>query len=328
MTQTKFAVPPDRNLRLDVFAPVAQRLPAWVAWVAVGASALLVAAVNPWSERLARIERLTPAEREHLARQRQRLDELPAEQQLRLRRLADELDAAPDGPRLERVMLRYFDWLQQSVSVAERAELRGLPLEERVARIARWQRDRVVPREIQLGADDRAQVAAWVEALVTERFGNRGDGGPRSGSRRQLWTAALLNRTQEGSLRSALPSLSPEDLRNLAERLSPATRAAFRSSSHEAQRRMVYLWIRQAIQSRLPEVAPDALARYFEESLSANERDQLLALEPEEMELRLRLRYLKAQRSDRPRGRTRREAEDQRPPPGGQPKGQPASPGE
>jgi hypothetical protein len=90
------------------------------------------------AERRARIESLSPAEKQEILDHQQKFLKLDPAEQERLRRLSRELEDDPQGPELRRVMQRYYDWLK-TLPTYQRAQLLELPAEERVKRIQELQ---------------------------------------------------------------------------------------------------------------------------------------------------------------------------------------------
>lgn len=271
-----------------------------VALALLGLAVALSAGESPGERRLAA---LSPGEREFFRRQRERFEELDPAEQARLRALAAELASAPDAEPLRQTLRDYQAWLFETLSPGEIAELKRLPAATRVAQVARWERQRQPLVPAPLDPLDRAALAEWLSERIVARAAAKGSDKPRpnrrppaSEARRPAWLGALLQRAADGSLRGAFPQLEPADVEALAGRLSPAAARQLRECSPAQQRQLVLAWITEVIRDRLPEIPAAELARFFEQELSPKERDVFLALAPEEMDLRLRLRYLRAQR--------------------------------
>ena len=116
----------DPEMLLDRALSDRWRPVAWSLGMAILVVAGFVAAGESWADRRARIERMSPAEKDQLLRQQQRFLQLAPTEQLRLRSFATELEKAPDAAELRQVLDQYCQWLLT------------LPVLERAGSYCRW----------------------------------------------------------------------------------------------------------------------------------------------------------------------------------------------
>ncbi len=297
----------------------------WGAWLAAAALAIAAAALaaTAWQvqvaagEAQARLEALEPQEREELARSLRRFDALDKEQQERVRRLHAMIEAQPDAEDLHDVARRYYDWLRQ-LPPHQRAELLDLPADERLQRVVEMQRAEAERRARHEG------LSLWLETLaeelegavcerVPERIRHRIERSPdfRRGVAIDYVVATLHLRGPgrspflDGELVKRIRS--EEELARLRGMLSPATQNMLRDKSIEEQWEQVSSWVREWSWQRIPwhrrfriPVSDEDLAEFFENELSAEERDRLMRLDGERMYHELRLRYITSQRRPDP----------------------------
>jgi len=84
--------------------------------------------------RRARLEALSPAEKQNLLKQQGRFAKLEFAEQERLRALSRQMEEDEHGDQLREVMRRYHDWLK-TLPPYQRAQLLELPAEARVKRV-------------------------------------------------------------------------------------------------------------------------------------------------------------------------------------------------
>jgi len=85
-------------------------------------------------QRRREIEQLSPAQKQRLADNRAYFEQLPAEEQERLRRLNAQINQQADAERLRAALARYAAWLD-SLPRTEREKLQSLPADERLAHV-------------------------------------------------------------------------------------------------------------------------------------------------------------------------------------------------
>ncbi len=94
----------------------------------------VVGADESLSQRRARLEKMSDAEKTRLLRQKRRFDELTPEEQQHYRKLHESLVQDQHYDQLRGTLQRYVDWLG-TLAPVERAKLSKLPADQRLARI-------------------------------------------------------------------------------------------------------------------------------------------------------------------------------------------------
>ena len=265
--------------------------------------------------RQAKIELLSPAEKQQLERNEQRFAALAPAGQNRLRKLADDLESDPAEVRLKQVLARYHEWLK-TLTPGERAELLELPIADRVERIkeikerqARHRPRRPANLEY-LTPDDLRKIARWVdEAAWTNRDEIIKSLGPGMRERLEQMSDEQEQRrflafSAWGRSRWSNKDLSPllmADTGKLIEQLSPQAAARLRATPEPEQRALLKEWLRAAFIDRMDRMGPgrkmplasnEEIEAFFEKSLSATERERLLNMPRDEMQRELRRRYV------------------------------------
>jgi len=229
------------------------------------------------ADRRARIEALSPAQKQELLEHEEKFLKLEPSEQERLRRLNRDLEKDPQGPELRRVMQRYYDWLK-TLPPYQRAQLQELSPEERVKRIQTLLADQSrkagrggvwgefarrewragefpgMPRRPPPSLDpaDMDGLFTWMDAYVkshTKQMLDRIPQAHRDRVEKELGRRTDPVRRQEliGWIwlwwqldsRGKLPSLSDQELADLLSKLSPATRKKLESLPRPAQWRAV-----------------------------------------------------------------------------------------
>ena len=103
-------------------------------------TALMGHAQETESQRAARIEAMSDADKLALRNKLERFDRLPTDERQRLLNMNAQLEQRPDGRELREVMHRYYDWLK-TINSGQRLELQELPIQERIAEIKRIMAD-------------------------------------------------------------------------------------------------------------------------------------------------------------------------------------------
>jgi hypothetical protein len=253
-----------------------------------------------------RLEDLTPAEKEALNRKRDRFYSLSGDEKKRLRDLHKQISSDPQADELEEVMLRYHAWLT-SLPSARRAELAGMPAEQRIAEITKMlqQQERQRFEELVVNAlqpRDYDRILDWFDEqvrriepeLLSKLPGSVRDRIPDFGNPRQRrFTILQMLRRQTGDDAESpleMLSLKDEEIRSLAQQLSEQARAAFdKAEDAEARRLILSNWFRAAIFNKmLPRVSDEELQSYLQEKVDPQLRDYLENLPHERMLSELR----------------------------------------
>ncbi len=288
---------------------------------------------------------LSAAEKAALARKRARFQSLPVEEQQRLRKMHQELASDPRAEQLLKIMKNYKAWLA-SLPPAQQAELRDLPMEERVARIQKLQSERTQLWLREYGSGMKPEDAtamlrfvrsyvethrAQLEESVPPFLRNNLDRVPSPTVRNFVLLAAVARNGRP------LPSPDAEELLQLEKSLSPSARQRWDDAKENGDLgQLVQEWLRAVIQrpDRFRTVPRRELEKFYL-SLSLAQRDQLNLLPPEEMQARLTRMYVMDQVGDVRifgRGNRRGPPEDgrrrpDRPPPPPPLDGRPGDPG-
>lgn len=250
---------------------------------------------------------------EHVVHNRDRLAEMPALQQEKLRRLEEDLERAPDAERLRRVMLRYHEWLR-ALTLAQRTDVVDLPPEERLARIkvirakqrARLQAETTDGKPLSWA--DKAVILSWFDKYAQKHQDHLlADLTPEK--RQQIeqldpgkrhWPLFLLvQRGRSGRpIVALLPTPTAAEFDPLVAKLSPAAQESMRQRGSLGQQWILLTqWAQAAIRGRMVEsgtgraataIAVDELQRFFETVLPPQKREELLNLPPEETQREVR----------------------------------------
>lgn len=243
-----------------------------------------------------RIEAMSQPELDRLLRNQERFEHLPPEEQSRLRTLHTELSRDPHAEELRQVMQRYQQWLK-SLSASQRAELPKLSSAERIERIKKWQAEEHKQARRRLTLADVQALLGWLDKRVLATL---------SEEERQRYAAIENPRERRAQMRehfedpkthSQLRQASPEELEDLKTRLSPEGRQVLeeaQTAGRDQVRRLLFFWMAQSRggfdELRMLDVKQEDLAKYFD-TLDDRDRDELLALPPDEMWQRLAHRY-------------------------------------
>lgn len=277
-----------------------------------------------------RIEEMPQPERDRLLRNQERFEHLSSAEQSRLRTLHAELSHDPEAEQLREVMRRYQDWLK-TLSASQRAELPKLSSAERIERIKKWQADEHKRARRRLTLADVQALLAWREKQVLATLPD---------AERQRYEAIQNPRERRAQMRELyedpkshvqLRQASPEELEDLKTRLSSEGRQVLeeaQTGGRDQVRRLLFFWDVQSRggydELRMLDVKQEDLTKYFD-TLNDRDRDELLALPPDEMWQKLAHRYKREKISSnfsgrRPgggsgsfRGNRRSDADDQSP---------------
>jgi hypothetical protein len=137
--------------------------------LAAAAMVRLAPAEESDSQRAARVQAMTPEEKERLLQRKERFEALSPAEQERLRKLHKSIAAAPNSRDLLTVLDRYHQWLK-SISSAQQAELMSLPIDQRIEKIAEIRRDQIQKHFDQLAWQLEREhldvINAWMEDFV------------------------------------------------------------------------------------------------------------------------------------------------------------------
>jgi anti-sigma-K factor RskA len=267
-----------------------------------------------FAERKKWLDSLEADQKEDLHRKYERFSQLPADEQLRLRKLQATVASHAEATQLTKTLALFQRWLEQLAGV-ERAELMALDGEQRLQRVKRMRRDEAR----RLASEDVRAFMSWFEGAFARALPPV----PRARIEKELAGAsedqrpAVIRRALQGLLpkRGQAPRtgqggqrpgrllagslINPQALAELGGRLSPHGQQVLNKARTEAERQtLVWSWARQAYGPfaargnplSLPDVDEDELKRFFEQ-LSPVQRTQLLNLPADQMKRQLLVRY-------------------------------------
>ncbi len=259
-------------------------------------------------QREQRVADMSASEKEELQRRRDRFDKLPSAEKERMRTLHQQIQQHEDSERLTTVLDRYSEWLR-TISTSQRADLRKLPVEERIKRIRETKRRREEERfgrfmSERLNPEDARRVFDWLDdELVTseleQRLESMVDGRERrwlqmiddDSRRRALMLKMLFRRNPQ-----ILGDPTPEQIDKLVKQLSPEAKEQFEAQPDPSQQSvLVQQWVQAAIMSRLapPPVSDKDLEEVFA-GLSPEQREELERLPRDRMQRELsRIYYMR-----------------------------------
>ncbi|MEN6557757.1 MAG: hypothetical protein ABFC54_06220 [Thermoguttaceae bacterium] len=262
-----------------------------------------------------RVEQMTPAQKEQLLRQQNRFESLEPDERLQLRRLDESLSVAPDAAALRRVMRRYYNWLKTLTPYA-RSELAEMPSDRRLAAVEKRLRDERSRSmgERRLEAKDADAFWTWLEDCADRHAAELSALLPAPRQKElATWTpsarrrALLFELTRRGvaSGSDIAPILTDDDLSRLRTKLAPETQKRLAAMSVARQWQTVNGWLRHQSRQRFARGATlsaadnQRLAQFFEEGLTDQQRDRLLAMPNDEMRRELQRMYFLGVNADR-----------------------------
>lgn len=192
------------------------------------------------AERRERVENMAPNEKQQIQRRLNRFQGLDLSEQNRLRQLNEDLEQAPDAPRLRQVMQRYYEWLK-TLTPYQRIELSQLPPEKRIERIKSLMQFQALrpptPQETR-----RAEAIKKAVEQQAKKF---------EGELQAQDVAALFDWLAEVSERSA-----PRFLEHLPEPLSEAFGQQLENVKDPQRRRLIFVWLWMQWQKANPDKLP------------------------------------------------------------------------
>ena len=238
------------------------------------------------NEREQKLRTMSRDDKEKLRRNSERFYGLPPDEQNRFRQLHDQIASHDKAQDLHGILERYTDWLK-TLSSIERAKLLGMPVKDRIAMIKHLQQKRERERfgffgESQLPAEDIPKILRWTMAYIHNHEREIIAQLPQQGrqrilraqprERRKMLLAALMRRRPSPKDLST----SAEEIRRLAEQLSPEAQAILENARGEKKRILVARWISASILAKVfPKVDNDKLERFERETLTEAWRERL-----------------------------------------------------
>jgi hypothetical protein len=244
-------------------------------------------------ERQKEIERMGPAEREHLARKLDRFDAYSPHEQQRMRNLHESLNHDGDGTILRDVLVRYHEWLALQPGVRE--ELGELSDDERITRIKQLRQEQAAHHRDQWkDGHDLSVVVAWLDEFAWQH--RQPLLGMLSDQRRKylknldekqerqalMW---MMHHRVAGQNRSAGVRLAAADYDRLAEQLSPEGRERLEAAQETTDKsKLIHQWVQIAqrqqadtvgLSRMLPPIKASELERFRAEELTDAQRKAL-----------------------------------------------------
>ncbi|HUE71607.1 MAG TPA: hypothetical protein VMP01_12045 [Pirellulaceae bacterium] len=264
-------------------------------------------------DRAGQVAKLRPEEKAKLIQRNERFLALSPAEQDRLRKFHEKISSASESQQLVTALGRYSQWLK-TLTPQQQAELVGLSIDERLAKIREIQQDQVKAHFWQLAwqleRDDLEMIYAWMEDLVwrhqlailarldsnsTARFYRTIDPGAQRG------LLLLYVFGQRGTQASELlPAAAAEDFAQLAARLPASLQLQLSAQKTDEERRdLIITCARVAFWSRHAPPLPsdEELRRYFA-TLDAADVERLEKMDPQQMKRELTRMY----QFRRPRG--------------------------
>jgi hypothetical protein len=242
----------------------------------------------------------SPAAKNLLARNFERFERLPPEEQARRIALEAELSADPQQAELRETMQRYQQWLK-TLSSSQRAELRSLPVDKRVARVAELRQAQDLE---QARRQDQRAMAALVESRLLAQVADADLRDKLTSAPEFARRAVLFRQMGPQGMQELRRDLTPDELAAIEPELSESLRRQLHAAgADEARQRIVSQRLREVRRQLFegdglsllawmgPEPEPE-LDRFFKDDLTDLQRESLLSLPPDQMRYRLRRLYL------------------------------------
>ncbi len=263
-------------------------LMAIVAGVVLAAS---LGAVETFSQRRRRVEKMSAEQREALFRSEQLFHDLLPQDQQRIRDLHDQIESDPDRDKLLATMNRYSKWFETQPAF-RRAKLldKKATLKDRLATIEQFLKIVKTPgpsTDIHLDNKNRRFLAAWLDSYTMEHEARFIEGMSHANpefaklpkdQQQAVLRENLLRRWQSADPKGEMHIAGHERDRLLAG-LSPELRAKLEAKEPHERDRIVTGWLRETASHELDE----QLADFFEKTIDYEERDRLMSLPGDEM---------------------------------------------
>jgi hypothetical protein len=263
-------------------------------------AALHSASAESSAERRRWVAGLSPEQKAALVSQINRFNALQkdSEKLRHLERLQQEIQRSANADALQRTLVAYGQWLMQR-EPWEQEDLRVLPTDERVEEIQRMMREDEQRAARHLSDDDKDKLRKEIFEIFNERKSaferavrrrehddRRWLEGPSGGQALMVVLWELRNERDEKTTERLIKQLGPEQ----REYWQSLPRRSRRNERRDQRDQLVH-WIREAIQLR---PGPEELDRFFAnpDKLDNDQRQWLLALPREEMQVQLERLYM------------------------------------
>jgi hypothetical protein len=250
-----------------------------------------------------RIKDMSLDDKEQLLRSEERFETMTADERLRICRLHKDLQDDPDREGLRAIMHEYCEWLKR-LSPLRWAELSKMGFDQRIASVKkRLQEERRLEGARRPGRKDMDALWKWVNDNAVQHQSELLASVPNLPAKtnkprqQQMLVWLMLSRWQAAKPGKLPPMMTEQDLARLRATLRPETQARLEGQPPVKQWQILEGWLRQWLweegqRNRGPLPADDEqLAEFFENDLTLEQRDQLLAMPGEEMQWRLQQMY-------------------------------------
>jgi hypothetical protein len=258
-------------------------------------------------QRRSRLEQMSPEQKQAIAEKRERFTALPPEEQSRLRKLAADIDADPDGAKLRLVLTNYHDWLK-SLGAKDQSQVLSASLDERIPKIKQAQvhqaSERLKAIALDVSPADVTAISDWMGVYVdghlaelnaltpaqtSAQFRAAFDALPKA-ERISRWILGVYWRLGR---KESLPMPTVQELDVLVGALSPKVQIVLEDAeSHEQQWQFAQELILQVhLSRRFARVSDEELQKFAREKLTPGERESLEGKTAEEMKNALRALY-------------------------------------
>lgn len=263
------------------------------------------------SEKAARIEAMSDADKLALRNKLERFDRLSSDERERLFNLNAQLEQRADGEELREVMHRYYAWLK-TINSGQRLELQNMPIEERVKKIkelmAGQERIRFfeVMKEFMKGveAEEFDAIHQWIvdDWLVREKdrvlanedklyrrkpWLREGLSDPSISENRKVYVL-WFNMFGVDGITDVMPS--KEDFEQLKSRLNEDTQKKLEADAENEQHLLAAL-MRATIFSQFRHHVDDDELKKFYAQLPEKEKAKIAGYSPERFDYELRKLY-------------------------------------
>lgn len=243
------------------------------------------------------LAQLSQQDQDELLRRRQRWEQLPSDERVRLQALVDQVSASPRSQSLLTTLERYFDWAAADLSPAELDELRKAAAAETPTRIRELIGEHAERRRSSLSPEDQRAVAQWFEQTVRKLAPNVKP--PANELQRRAEMRRWLERNRNGFAARFFQRLTPQDIEALVQALSDEAGKRLAEVPRPQWARVIGPWIQAAVREPGGVVSEEEMTAYFE-GLPGDERERLMRLPAEEMQQQLRRAYWRDRHGDRP----------------------------
>jgi hypothetical protein len=276
--------------------------------LSIGACGAMLRADEPPSvghetpaERRARIEQMSPHEKEELNQKKERFETLTESEKTQIESLHSELAARDDGSQLRQIAARYAEWLK-TLTPKERADLLASPPPERLEQIRRLKERQQAQRvrelvKASLKPEDIRGIFTWLGEYAEAHEGEllaMLDSESQQYVRRMpdamLRRMSLFRALQRRTENRPLPVPTDAEIESLRNMLSPDARQVF-DDVPDAKKKLplVLTWVQAAMTPR--KINREELEKFASERLDRSERDRLGQMPREQMEQELRRMY-------------------------------------